>query len=642
MRHWLIGSAVALLVSTTLATISTHASSSFAAPAFGQQWRQGEALAPNFWGPLSTAHDDQQEPYTEAPGGQRLVQYFDKGRMELTNGTVTNGLLATDLVKGQIQVGDATIQSKPAPAISIAGDPDNPGPTYAGLSSKAASLFAPTASKPGTFVTLIAAADGAVSDGGGFAGISMSPAISGYDATTQHNVLGAFAGYRNNVGLPSIGLAISEPFRANVKVAGASVTVLVQIFERRILTYTASNDPAFQVEMGNIGQHYYQWRYGGGSQGGVLPALSPTGTAILSAAPGTWTKAASMAVPRSEHRAVLLKDGTVLVIGDSQAAGMERYDPVRDVWSAVPAPPTDHGEGFVAAPLTDGHVLLVGGQGAVCHDSGRCFIGFNTAAIYDPTANTWTAATPMHAGRHDFTATVLPNGKVLVIGGSSAGGSDSIYSPLASAERYDPATNTWTPVANLATARYGHAAALLGDGTVLVAGGITAHGFASNPTILASAERYNPATDSWSDAGTMTTALGRFAYFDLTAIRLGDGQVLIAGGTTIERYDPTTNAWAAAATALTPRSQYTATLLPNGKVLVAGGTVITPGHSQEQPVADAALYDPTADAWSVTGNMATARYLHTATLLANGQVMVAGGDTNNFTDPTAFAERYIP
>ncbi|MDQ6601943.1 MAG: hypothetical protein M3Z19_04370, partial [Chloroflexota bacterium] len=119
----------------------TAAASAFASPAFQQQWQRGEALAPNFWGPLVNAKDGQDEAYKEATGGKRKVQYFDKGRMELANGAVTNGLLATELIRGQIQTGDNTFESRPAPAIPIAGDPDNPGPTYAALGGKAKTLL---------------------------------------------------------------------------------------------------------------------------------------------------------------------------------------------------------------------------------------------------------------------------------------------------------------------------------------------------------------------------------------------------------------------------------------------------------------------------------------------------------------------
>lgn len=226
------------------------AASSFANPAFQTRWSAGEAVSANFYGPLATAHDGQQEAYVESPGGRRFVQYFDKARLELTNpatGTVTSGLLSTKLIKGQVQTGDATFQSQPPPSIPIAGDPDNPGPTYAQLATTAKSLF------------------DAGSDHTGIISISDAGAISAttfavYDATTEHNVPRAFADYRAKAGLLTIGYALCEPFLTTVKVAGTEKPVMIQVFERRVLTYTASNDPAFQVEMGNIGQHYYQWR----------------------------------------------------------------------------------------------------------------------------------------------------------------------------------------------------------------------------------------------------------------------------------------------------------------------------------------------------------------------------------------------
>src|SRR4051794_38913853 len=104
-RRALCAVAVLLLM---CAPIAGRTANAFADSAFQQQWQQGETLVPNFWGPPANAKDGQQEPYMEAAGGTRLVQYFDKGRMELTNGTVTNGLLATELLMGRIQVGETT------------------------------------------------------------------------------------------------------------------------------------------------------------------------------------------------------------------------------------------------------------------------------------------------------------------------------------------------------------------------------------------------------------------------------------------------------------------------------------------------------------------------------------------------------
>src|SRR5262245_52223264 len=131
MRRGLCGSLIGAFLIAAVLAVPIGAASSFANPAFQQQWQQGEAITTNFWGPLASAHNGQMEPYTESLGGMRLVQYFDKARMELTNpttGTVTNGLLATELITGKVQLGDATfVQLTPA-SIPVAGDPDNSGP----------------------------------------------------------------------------------------------------------------------------------------------------------------------------------------------------------------------------------------------------------------------------------------------------------------------------------------------------------------------------------------------------------------------------------------------------------------------------------------------------------------------------------
>ncbi|MDQ6833368.1 MAG: hypothetical protein M3008_08215, partial [Chloroflexota bacterium] len=244
LRWWGIVSLLLLTYSTAGHVVSVAAASRFASPAFQAQWTAGEALAPNFWGPLDLAHDRQQEAYAEAPGGQRLVQYFDKARMELTNpntGVVTNGLLANELITGSLQVGDNTFQQRQPAAIPIAGDSDNAGPTYAQLGTTASSLLAPAMARVGEPITVIVGADGSVTDGGGYAGISLSPKIGLYDDTTQHNVLGLFADFRTKVGLASVGFARSEPFQATVKIAGTPQSIMAQVFERLVLTDNNNN-----------------------------------------------------------------------------------------------------------------------------------------------------------------------------------------------------------------------------------------------------------------------------------------------------------------------------------------------------------------------------------------------------------------
>lgn len=240
----------------------------YAARTFQKQWNVGEEIARNLWGPSLVA--PKPEAYRDTSGAYRLVQYFDKGRMELAdpkNGTVTNGLLATELITGQIQIGNDTFQSHDPAAIPIAGDPDSPGPTYATLNSRAAQLLAPASSHVGMTIGASVSAAGDVSEAAPTSSADVrstakaDTTLSVYDDVTRHNVPAAFAAYRAKTGLGVIGYAKSEPFVTTVKIAGVQRQVVVQVFERRVLTYNAANGDAFKVEMGNIGQHYYRWRY---------------------------------------------------------------------------------------------------------------------------------------------------------------------------------------------------------------------------------------------------------------------------------------------------------------------------------------------------------------------------------------------
>jgi hypothetical protein len=166
-----------------------------------------------------------------------------------------------------VQTGNDAFQPRAPAAIPIAGDPDSPGPTYATLNGKASKLLLPAPSKMGTAVSASVSASGDVSEETPTEKTDVRLAakadttLSAFDSVTKHNVPAAFAAYRSKVGMLVIGYAKSEPFVATVKVAGVQRQVMVQIFERRVLTYTASNPDVFKVEMGNIGQHYEHWRY---------------------------------------------------------------------------------------------------------------------------------------------------------------------------------------------------------------------------------------------------------------------------------------------------------------------------------------------------------------------------------------------
>ena len=198
----------------------------------------------------------------------------------------------------------------------------------------------------------------------------------------------------------------------------------------------------------------------------------------------------------------------------------------------------------------------------------------------------FTTTGSLYTERRYHTATLLPDGRVLV-----AGGKGSINLSLASAEIYDPASGTWSDTGSLSTGRFAHTATLLPDGRVLVAGG-----YNGGALSLASAEIYDPASGTWSDTGSLSTDRDRH-----TATLLPDGTVLVAGGfnggylASGEIYDPATGTWSDTNPLNTPRHYHTATLLPDGRVLVAGGYNSTDGDLDSAEIYDRGLgFD---DAW---------------------------------------------
>ena len=247
----------------------------------------------------------------------------------------------------------------------------------------------------------------------------------------------------------------------------------------------------------------------------------------------------------------------------------------------------------IATLLTNGKVLVVGSFPQ--NDTG--------AELYDPAADRWSPTGPMIVPRALGTATLLPSGKVLITGGITA---DTGHSTTRT-ELYDPAANSWFPGESMAVQRSSHTAILLLSGKVLVAGGQNASGY------IATAELYDPVSNHWTMAAPMEAG-----YAGPRATLLANGTVLLAGGATLgdgraELYDPATNRWSNAGIAA--RNTETLTRLADGRVFITG-------QGKE-----AQLYDPATNHWSVSAAMLQDRVGPSATRLADGRVLVAGGST---------------
>lgn len=242
--------------------------------------------------------------------------------------------------------------------------------------------------------------------------------------------------------------------------------------------------------------------------------------------------------------------------------------------------------------------------------------GLLAAPVHPATAQFATAA-PLATGRYYHTASRLPDGRVLVAGGNRAVGNSFAF--VGTAEVYDPATNTWTSAGTLSPALAYHASTLLPNGKVLLTGGC-------EPATPAPPQVYDPATNAWSYAGSAVPLARLFP----TATLLQDGRVLLVGGRygptgpvlgSAELFDPATGTWSAVPDMAAVRIRHTATLLASGRVLVAGGQ---DGHNNRYATAE--LYDPVTNSWSSGGTMTGTRDDHVATLLLDDTVLVAAGN----------------
>jgi N-acetylneuraminic acid mutarotase len=343
---------------------------------------------------------------------------------------------------------------------------------------------------------------------------------------------------------------------------------------------------------------------------------------------GAFFTTGEMTTPRSGATATLLTNGMVLVAGGSDTStfqttgAAELYDPATGQWAATGSmntPRINH----TATLLPDGRVLVAGGTGTNFLAPPPFFTTLTNAEVYDPTTGAWTPTGGMTVARRQHTASLLPNGKVLVAGGT--------YDSSGRCELYDPANGTWTLTGTMTTNRQEHTATVLTNGMVLVAGGEATVGFNLKP--IATAELYDPNTGAWTATGSMTT--NRFEH---SATLLKNGKVLVEGGTatstsilnnstSAELYDPVNGTWTATGSMFFGSDEnLPATLLPDGEVLVAGGGIGVSGYNPAQ------IYNPDTGQWVVAGDILGDSALggNTLTLLPNGQVLLAGNGLGSF------------
>lgn len=380
----------------------------------------------------------------------------------------------------------------------------------------------------------------------------------------------------------------------------------------------------------------------------ALTAAVPAGAA---GGVGRWETTRAPLAPRTaDHSATPLADGRVLLVGglgpgefsDKAVPTAELFDPRTARWTKTGPMATPARQYHSATRLPDGRVLVAGGV------IGGQFV--TETEVFDPAGGTWKAAGAMHKGRIGHTATLLADGRVLVAGGVVAGdGMPAAFTP--SAEVFDPAAGTWTEVNPMPVPRAEHTSTLMGNGTVLVAGG---HDGPQAPA-LRDALVFDPKAGAWATVPRLM-ATGRAGH---TATLLGDGTVFLVGGSeernhggggqplrSTEVYDPADGTWQPGPALASARLGHAATDLTGGKVLVVGGLAARK-EGVPQPVSTAEVYDPAARRWSLTAPLPSVptsrrdRVMRvfllaghpTATLLAGkrcapncGRVLAIGGD----------------
>jgi hypothetical protein len=310
------------------------------------------------------------------------------------------------------------------------------------------------------------------------------------------------------------------------------------------------------------------------------------GALALAQSPGAFVETGNMSTPRELHTATLLNNGKVLIAG-----GRTRSGPC---------------EGIIAS-----------------------------AELYDPTAGSFTPTGAMMTPRRSHTATLLPDGKVVVAGGYTSVANRFSVGRLAGAELYDPSTGTFTPTGSMLTTHACHSGTLLGNGKVLFAGD-------SQDLIGHSAitELYDPTTGTFAATGTHADPRGDSLLCPWTVL-LPDGKVLIASDCdSAELFDPSEGTLRPTGrSSLCTNNAGTAVPLPDGRVLAVGSEKFEGGPDNR-----AQLYDPSGGAFTDTGGLITGRFILTATALPDGTPLIArahgGRATSELYDPVSGSFRF--